>query len=63
MKRRDIVHHLETAGWRFLREGSKHTVYYNENATAPAQMLIEVPRHRELKERMAEKILKQAGLQ
>ncbi len=62
MKRRDIIRQIEAAGWYLLREGSKHTVYYNPDAAAPAKKLIEVPRHREINELLSKQILKDAGL-
>ncbi len=29
MKRQDLIRHLESHGCRLLREGGKHSVYYN----------------------------------
>ena len=29
MKRRKLIHHLKDCGCELLREGGKHTVYYN----------------------------------
>jgi len=61
MKRRDIVRKLEAAGWRELREGD-HSNFHNPDAAPPLRQLIQVPRHREIKEILAKHILKSAGL-
>ncbi|MGH7431167.1 MAG: type II toxin-antitoxin system HicA family toxin [Candidatus Methylomirabilales bacterium] len=46
MKRRELIRHLHAHGCEFLREGSRHTVYYN-----PASNLTSsVPRHRDIDE-------------
>ena len=54
MKRRKLIQHLEEQGCKFLREGRKHTVYYNplnlKNST--------VPRHTEIVDALARKICK-----
>ncbi|HLB12315.1 MAG TPA: type II toxin-antitoxin system HicA family toxin [Dehalococcoidia bacterium] len=52
MKRRDLVAHLERQGCRLLREGGKHTVYYNPRNRATST----VPRHREIDDHLALKI-------
>jgi len=31
MKRRDLLRHLEENGCQLLREGSRHTVYFNRD--------------------------------
>ena len=52
MKRRDLIRHLEVNGCIFLREGGRHTVYYN-----PAkQRTSTVPRHNEIVDALAMKI-------
>lgn len=54
MKRRKLLHHLEKHGCEFLREGGKHTVYYN-----PSNMKTStVPRHTEIADALAKKICK-----
>ena len=58
MKRRDLIAHLEAHGCRFLREGANHTVY--ENASTGEQSTI--PRHREIKKFMTDKICKDLGV-
>lgn len=54
MKRRELIKHLEKHGCKFLREGSKHTVYINTNAKKAST----VPRHNEINEFLAKKICK-----
>ncbi|MBU7586174.1 MAG: type II toxin-antitoxin system HicA family toxin [Nostoc sp. TH1S01] len=54
MKRRDLISHLEGNGCLFLREGGRHTIYYNpENNRTSA-----VPRHTEILDVLAVKICK-----
>ena len=54
MKRRDLVRRLEKAGCEMVRHGGKHDIYHN-----PASGRSEpVPRHREINEFLAKKILK-----
>ncbi len=54
MKRRDLVLELEKNNCVLLRNGAKHDIYHNPKTgnTEP------VPRHREINERLAQKILK-----
>jgi len=54
MKRRDLVAELEQAGCVLLRNGAKHDIYHNPKSgrTEP------VPRHREINEFLAKKIVK-----
>ncbi|MEO5712975.1 MAG: type II toxin-antitoxin system HicA family toxin [Luteolibacter sp.] len=54
MKRRDLVAELEQAGCVLLRHGSCHDIYHNPK-TGRSQP---VPRHREINELLAKKILK-----
>ena len=54
MKRTDLIKRLEEAGCEFVRHGGRHDWYRNP-ATGEAQP---VPRHREIGERLARKILK-----
>ena len=56
MKRRDLIKKLEDNGWEFAREGSKHTIY-TKGANEE-----QVPRHNEIKEPLAKKIIRQWGL-
>ena len=54
MNRRDLISKLEKNNCILLRNGAKHDIYHNpqSGATEP------VPRHREINERLAQKILK-----
>jgi predicted RNA binding protein YcfA (HicA-like mRNA interferase family) len=53
VKRRDLIARLENAGCRLLRHGSWHDIYHN-----PANGKSEpVPRHNEINELLAKKIL------
>jgi predicted RNA binding protein YcfA (HicA-like mRNA interferase family) len=52
VKRRDRISHLEAQGCRLLREGGKHTVYFNPQARKTST----VPRHRERNEFLIVKI-------
>ena len=54
MKRRDLVAELQQAGCVLLRNGAKHDIYHNpKNGKSEP-----VPRHREINEFLAKKILK-----
>ena len=54
MKRRDLVAELERAGCVLLRHGARHDIFHNpESGTSEP-----VPRHREINELLARKILK-----
>ena len=54
MKRCDLISQLEQAGCYLIRHGGKHDIYHNPKTgkTEP------VPRHREINERLANKIIK-----
>ena len=54
MKRRDLIAQLEQAGCYLIRHGGKHDIYHNPDTgkTEP------IPRHREINERLAKKIIK-----
>ena len=53
MKRRDLIKKIEASGCVLLRHGGKHDIYHNPKtgATEP------VPRHKEINERLAHKIV------
>ncbi len=54
MKRRDLVGELERAGCSLLRHGAKHDIFHQpKNGRSEP-----VPRHREINEFLAKKILK-----
>lgn len=52
MKRRDLIKKLENGGFVFERHGSNHDVY------ARGEEKEEVPRHKEIDERLAKAIYK-----
>lgn len=54
MKRRELVRHLEQNGCLFLREGGKHTIYYNPSNNRTSA----VPRHTEIVDVLVTKICK-----
>lgn len=56
MKRRDLVKLLEDNGWHFKRSGGNHDLYTNGKQIEP------IPRHSEIKEKLAKKIIKKLGL-
>ena len=57
MKRVDLIKAIEQSGCEFVRHGGKHDWYRNPT-TGVAQP---VPRHREIKERLARRIIRQLG--
>ena len=54
MKRRELEKKLTKHGWRFLRHGGNHDVWTDGSREEA------VPRHNEINEMLARKILKQA---
>lgn len=56
MKQRDLVKKLENAGFIFERHGSNHDVYTRGTEKE------EVPRHKEIDERLAKAIIKRREL-
>ena len=56
MKRRDLVKKLEAAGYRLDRTGD-HAIYEKKGGRP-----VQVPNHREIKDILAGKILKDAGV-
>ncbi len=56
MKQRDFVKKLEDGGFVFERHGSNHDVYVRGSERE------EVPRHKEIDERLAKAVLRRRGL-
>ena len=54
MKRRDLEKGLQELGWYFERHGGSHDLRSNGNESEP------LPRHNEINEYLAKKILKKA---
>ena len=55
MKRVDLVRHIEANGCASLREGGRHTVYFNPTS----RKVSTIPRHREINDFMAKKICRE----
>jgi mRNA interferase HicA len=55
MRRRELEARLRALGWRFLRHGGRHDVWTD------GERLEYVPRHAEINEYLAYKILSKAG--
>ena len=56
MKQRDLIKKLENGGFVFERHGSDHDIYVRGTERE------EVPRHREINEKLAKAILRRRGL-
>ena len=56
MKRRDLIKLLEKNGWYLKRNGGNHDLYTDGNRIET------IPRHPEIKERLAKSIIKKLGL-
>ena len=54
MKRKELEKRLKKKGWRLLRHGKKHDIWTDGSQEEP------VPRHNEINERLAKKILRKA---
>jgi mRNA interferase HicA len=54
VKRQNLIRHLEDHGCLLLREGGKHSIYYNQTSA--------VPRHREINDFLARKICRDLGV-
>jgi predicted RNA binding protein YcfA (HicA-like mRNA interferase family) len=54
VKQRDLIKKLEEMGCIFIRHGGKHDWYQNPRTKVSQP----VPRHREIKERLAKHIIK-----
>ncbi len=58
MKRQDLIKHVQAHGCMLLREGSKHSVYFNPQNNQTSA----IPRHRELNDFLARKICRDLGI-
>ncbi len=58
MKRRALIRHLQQHGCEELREGAKHTVWWNPTNRHTST----VPRHTEVFDSLARKICKDLGI-
>ena len=55
MKKRELIKKLRKVGWHFLKEGKRHEIWTNGKEQEP------IPRHAEIKEVLALKIIKRAS--
>ena len=58
MKRRQLLTHLRKQGCLLLREGKKHSVYYNPDNNKTST----VPRHNEINDFLVRKICRDIGI-
>ncbi|MFA4820005.1 MAG: type II toxin-antitoxin system HicA family toxin [Candidatus Aenigmatarchaeota archaeon] len=58
MKRRKLLDHLISNGCVLLREGSRHTIFYNPVTKRTSS----VPRHAEINDFLVKKICKDVGI-
>jgi mRNA interferase HicA len=58
MKRRELLRHLKDHGCELLREGGKHSWWYNFELNKRSA----VPRHSEIKDILVKKICKDLGI-
>lgn len=56
MKQRDLVKKLQSVGFEFDRHGANHDVYKR------GEDIEEIPRHKEVNEKLAKAILRKWGL-
>ncbi len=56
MKKRELVKLLESNGWYVKRNGGNHDIYTDGERTEP------IPRHPDINERLAKRIIKKLGL-
>ena len=58
MKRQDLIRYLMQEGCIFLREGAKHSVFFNPSVKRAST----VPRHKEINNFLANKICRDLGV-
>ena len=54
MKRKDLIDKIESLGCALIRHGNKHDIYHNPKTG----MTQPIPRHREINEFLAKKIIR-----
>ncbi len=59
MKRRDLIEYLRKNGCVFMREGAKHSVFFNSSARRTST----VPRHAEVDNFLVKKICRDLGIE
>jgi mRNA interferase HicA len=58
MKRKKLLRHLRSQGCEFVREGARHSWWYNSSLNKRSA----VPRHNEIVDVLANKICKDLGI-
>lgn len=58
MKRKDLIRHLTKEGCLFIREGARHSIFYNPLIKRTST----VPRHKEINNFLAKKICRDLGV-
>ena len=56
MKQRDLINKFTKEGWKFLRHGANHDIYIKGDCEE------QIPRHREVNEKLAKALIKKWGL-
>jgi mRNA interferase HicA len=59
MKRKDLIKHLSKNGCIFVREGARHSVFFNPLI----RRFSTVPRHADINDFLAKKICRDLGLE
>lgn len=59
MKRKDLIKHLTHSGCIFVREGAKHSVFFNPQVRRSST----IPRHKEVNNYLAKKICRDLGIE
>jgi len=58
MKRKDLIKHIVKNGCIFIREGARHSVFFNSQMKRSST----VPRHNEIDNFLAKKICRDLGI-
>jgi predicted RNA binding protein YcfA (HicA-like mRNA interferase family) len=59
MKRKDLIRHIAKNKCLFIREGAKHSVFFNPLTKRTST----VPRHKEINKFLAKKICRDLGIE
>ncbi|NOZ25036.1 MAG: type II toxin-antitoxin system HicA family toxin [Nitrospirae bacterium] len=59
MKRNELLKYLRSQGCEFLREGSRHSWWWNPSQNKRSS----IPRHTEISDNLARKICKDLGIE
>jgi len=58
MKRKELLKYLRSQGCEFIREGGRHSWWYNASLNRRSA----IPRHNEIRDILAKKICKDLGI-